>query len=393
MIPKSLSASSVHVAELCMARWEAEMYVRGGGIAKSAAMLGTTVHGALEMYVTECILKNTYPATEKTLLEFFNIMWMTTFGSDTTTQPEDGDHADGVDMLKRWHKRTDFSQFTVLTCEVKENFEVKTSAGPIPFNYIWDRHDQLGPDSYRVVDYKTNAWGINPTDLREKIQARAYALAAQIKYPNAKEIWVEFDMLRHEGPVGIIFTRDENIATWNYIKKIAEEIILTPEGKPEEHETLNNECNFCHRKGNCLALGKNWVVGGTASMSIEQMIDARARAEYQRKALTSLIGELDPAIMAVAKERDVFTLDSPLNQINITASSRRTVDADRVSLVIGPELFDRYGGKSITLKNVDALLKGDQLTDNQKAQLRSLISSTMGEPRVTVKSKSDIDGD
>jgi PD-(D/E)XK nuclease superfamily len=391
MIPKTLSATSMSVAELCMARWEAEMFHRGKGQQNTAASLGSSVHGALELFVIKCVNATEFPATEKQLLEFFKMSYATTFGSmDFDTL----DYADGVEMLKRWMKRTDFSTFTVLSAEVKENFPITTSVGNVPFNYIWDRYDQLGPAEYRVVDYKTNRWGINPADLKKKIQARAYAVAAQIKLKGQQvdRIWVEFDMLRHDGPVGTVFTYEENAAMWKFMKDTAERIIATPEGSAPE--TLNPECNFCVRKVRCGALRKNLVVGGIGSVaSATDAVDLRSALSYQGKAIESAIKELDTMILAEAKKRDLVGFESDMNELTIGVSSRRSVDADRLSLIIGDALFNKYGGKSITMANFDKLLKGSELTDEQKAQVRGLVYSNKGEPRVNSKPKNPIDTD
>ena len=391
MIPKTLSATSMGVAELCLARWEAEMFHRGKGIQNTAASLGSAVHGALEMFVLNCVNDNKFPATEKQLLEFFKMSYASTFGSmDFDTL----DYADGVDMLKRWIKRTDFSTFTVLSAEVKESFPIQTSVGHIPFNYIWDRYDLIKPGEYRVVDYKTNRWGINPADLKKKIQARAYAVAAQIKLKGqpVDRIWVEFDMLRHEGPVGTVFTFEENVAMWNFMKGTAERIIATPEGSAPE--TLNPECNFCVRKVRCGALRKNLIVGGIGSVaSASDAVDLRAALSYQGKAIESALKELDTIILAEAKKRDIASFESEMNELTINVSSRRSVDGDRLSLIIGDALFNKYGGKSITMANFDKLLKGTELTDEQKAQVRGLVYSNKGEPRVNSKPKNPIDAD
>lgn len=387
MQPKSFSASALHVAELCLSRYRAENIERSRGPGGTAASLGTSVHGALELYVQAKMLGG--DPDLKYLLDMFRMSYMTTFGTaDTNTE----DFEDGVEMLTKWHKRTDWTGVKILSCEVKENFMVKTSIGDIPFNYIWDRHDQIGENEYKVIDYKTNRWGINPQDLKKKIQARSYGLAAQIKYPNAERIWVEFDMLRHDGPVGIVFTREENAATWRFIKEKAEEIIRTADEDVEER--LNGECLFCVRKQECTALLKNISVGGIFGVgSAVEAIDRRAQLEYQAKAVSAAIRELDEVIIAEAKKTDTLEFESDLNRMFITASLRRSVDGDMVERVIGPQLFDKYGGRSFTIGSVDKLLKGSEITDDQKRQLRGLIYSKRGEPSVKVEPKNPIDGD
>lgn len=390
MIPKTLSATSLHVAELCMARWEGEMYHRGKGQWNIAAMLGTTVHNTLEQYVKLCIMEGQFPATEKQLLEFFLMQYYAAFGSGDDLK-SDENYLDGVKMLKAWFARTDFTGVEVVSVEVKENFPVQTSVGPVPLNYIWDRHDRLPDGTLKVVDYKTNRFGINPTDLKQKLQARIYALAAAIKYKDTdyKEIWVEFDMLRHDGPVGIVFTREDNAETWRHILRLAEKIIAEPEGF--ENETLNPECNFCPRKAACGALKRNILIGGVHSVDSEDLVDLRAMLEWQKKGITTLLGELDTRILAEAKEEDVFSFESDSNIINIGVSSRRAVDADRVELIVGEEIFSKFGGRSLTMGNLDKMLKSPLLTDEQKAQVRGMIYKSHGEPRVSVKAKGDFD--
>jgi len=387
MIPKSFSATAFNVADLCLARYKAEQIDRGKGFGGVAANLGTAVHGALEEYVKLVHLDKQGAENEKILLDFFRLSYMQTFN---TTELNTIEYLEGIEMLKKWFKRTDFSKFTVVSCEVKENFPIKTSIGDIPFNYIWDRHDQLDEKIYRVVDYKTNRWALNPGDLKKKIQARAYGLAAQIKYPDAERIWVQFDMLRHEGPVGIVFTRDDNIATWKFMREKAEQIIATPDD--EVPETLNPECLFCPIQVSCTALTKNVNIGGILSINEPaQMIDKRAELEWQQKAIASAISKLDEVIIGQAKARDVLEFESDSYHMKVGISSQRAIDAEMAENVLPPELARRYMGKSLTIGNVDKLLKGPELSDEQKRQLTSLIYFKKGEPRVKIEAKNPID--
>lgn len=387
MEPKSFSATAFNVAELCLARYKAEHIDRARGFGGVAANLGTAVHGALEEYVKLVYVEEKGAASEKILLDFFKLSYMQTFNTSELNTIE---YLEGYDMLKKWYKRTDFTKFKVVSVEIKENFPIKTSIGEIPFNYIWDRHDQLDDGVYRVVDYKTNRWALNPGDLKKKVQARAYGLAAQIKYPDAKKIWVQFDMLRHDGPVGIVFTRDDNIATWKFMKEKAEQIIATPD--TDVPETLNPECLFCSRQMSCTALMKNVSIGGILSLSDPvQMIDKRAELEFQKKAVESALTKLDEIIIGQAKQRDVLQFESESFHMKIGVSSTRAIDAEMAENVLPPEVSRRYMGKSLTIGNVDKLLKGPELSEEQKRQLASMIYFKKGEPRVKIEPKNPID--
>lgn len=383
MRPRSLSATAIQTSMRCLSRYHAEHIVYGRGSSGDAALLGTSCHGAFEMFVKMCYLEKSQEPTEKLIIDLYQMSFAATFGD---LDKKSDDYRDGLKMVKDWYARTDFSTFTVLSCEVKESFPIPTSIGEIPFNFIWDRFDQMGEHVYRVMDYKSNRASLSPTDLHDKVQARSYGLAAQIKYPDAQQIWVEFDMLRHGGPVGTVFTRDDNIETWKALKRAAQRIIDTPDGEGSRiPETINDECNYCVRKTSCPTLLKNIAVGGVFSLDPIRRVDVRADLAAQKKAVEAALNELDSLILADAKELDQTEFLGEQNKQIITARSTRYVDPDMVFQIIGPELTRKYGGSKITMAAVDKLLEGDELDDAKKAQVRGLIGSRKGEPYVMTK--------
>jgi hypothetical protein len=386
-----LSASSLSVADLCLARWEAEQFNRAPGFSGNAAQLGSAVHGGLELYVKT----NIQPVPEsqrkeslEDLIQYYKMSYMSVFGTTDLT----GDlYEAGLEMVTNWFKRTSFAGVEVISVEAKTTFLIPTSAGEIPFNYIFDRFDKLsGDEVYRVVDYKSSVWGKTPSELKKTVQARIYGLMAQIQQKQAKKIWVEFDMLRHD-PVGIVFTRDDNIATWNWIKAQAEKIIATPEGKAPE--TLNPECRFCVRKASCTALTKNAAVGGIFSLSRPEVVDRRAELEFQAAAIVAAINEIDTVLLAEMKDGDIKAFESDMNRIKVSVSRRRGVDAERVEQVVGAELFGFYGGKKLTMEQFGKLLKDKTLTDEQRAALQGLVGMKIGEPKIKVESKASIEAE
>lgn len=380
MIPKTLSATSIDTAVDCMRRWEGEMYGRMGRTTGRAANLGSTVHGALENYVREVYIDKTWKADLDRLLAWYQVEAINLWG---TTDFEE--YNDGEEMLRKWFERTNFDNVKVMSVEQKLNFNLPTSVGDITFNYIFDRLDDLGNGEYRVVDYKSNRWGLTPSQLHGRTQARVYALAAAIMLRGqgieAKYIWVEFDLLRHD-TVGTRFTRDENVATWNKLIEVAETIIKTPEGTATP--TLNSKCLFCQVKATCPALTSNINHGGIFSLPIEQQIDLRAQLEYQKKALVSALSELDEHIIARAKEEDEVQYVSSKNRLSLVVSQRRGVDPDMVEREVGTQLFERYGGKTLTLANFNKLLKDPAILPEKRRSLEALISVKLGEPSVKI---------
>lgn len=389
MIPKSLSASALLVAEACPARYHSEYILRSPQPQNPAAALGTTVHAALEWYVKTVYIDKTREPSLDYLLQLFRMHYATEFGTFDT---DSDNYRDGVEMLKAWFKRTDFDEREVISCELKTSYPIQTSAGEIPFNYIWDRFDRIGDNEYEVIDYKSIRVGFQPNALRNKIQARIYGLMAQILKPDAQRIWVTFDLLRHDGPVSAVFSRADNIATWNYIHDMAEKILATPE--TDLPETLNVDCRWCVRKVNCTALQGNVAGGGifTKDKVDEDLVDFRAMLDYQRKAIEQVTKELDAIILAQALREDAVIFESPDNQLEIGWSSRRAVDPERVFLVLGnSELFNKYDGPLMNYTTFNKLLKDRAVTPEMKEQLKSLVYVKRGEPTVKVAAKNPID--
>jgi len=356
-----------------------------------AATLGSTVHKALEDYVIVVYIKREQPPSFDLLHMFFKAAYIDHFHSQDTATEQ---YMLGWEMLNRWFKEHDLDKedVQVISCEKKDNFLVPSSIGPKPFNYIWDRFDQTGPGVFRVVDYKSSAWDVKPEDLKKKIQARAYALAAAIQLKQQgiayERIWVVFHMLRF-GTRGISFTHDDNVVTWNHINDSLQEIVDQDPDTVEER--LNGECLFCVRKAGCTALQKNVSVGGIHSVStIEEAIDLRAQAEWQSKGINALIRDLDKKILTEAKERDLVSAETQDTLFEVGISSQRAIDPDMAAMAIGEQLFNKYGGRKITMAVVDKLLKGNELTAEQKTQLRGLIYTKKGEPSVRVTAKNPL---
>lgn len=386
MKPRSLSASALQVAEMCLARYHAENILRTERPANSAATLGTTVHSALEIYVTKVYIEKTREPDLEFLLDLFSMFFARNFG---TFDQDSDDYRDGIDMLKRWFGRTDLSDRTVISVEKKTSFDVKTTIGPIPFNYIWDRFDQLGEKEFEVVDYKTIRLPVSPEDLKKKIQARCYGLAAQIQRPDAERIWVRFDLLRHES-VATVFTRQDNIATWNYLKRSAERIIEASD--KDLLETLNAECCWCVRKTSCKALQSNLTGGGVLRFgSALEVVDLRAKLEYQRKAVEYAIKEIDEVVLKEAAETDTLEFESETSKLEIGWSTRRQVDPERVLPICGRDLFHKYGGDLMTYTQFNKLLKDSAVGPEMKRKLQSLVYSKSGTPVVKVVPKNVID--
>jgi len=393
MIPTSLSATALDTATKCLARYAAENINKNRTGGSMPAMLGTSCHNALEQYVKDCYMGEvrTTPSLNL-LLDYYKMHFMVEF--DTADPLGDPAYEDGVQMLTNWYERSNFDGFEVVSVEEKTPYQlnVQDSAGTnytIPFNYIFDRLDRLDETTYRVVDYKTWRGLLQPDDLFGKIQARVYGLMCQIQYPHAEKIWVQFDQLRGD-TVGVVFTKADNANTWRYIKKWARKILDT---KIEDAvETINPDCKWCIRKTTCTTLKKNIAAGGIAGLPVIEMIDRRAMIDQQMEALKWAAAELEEALLKAAQNEDVEHLESYNHRVYWTRSSRRQIERmDILEKIIGPQLMERVGKTSVSMTTLDKLLKGKELTAEQKSQIKGLVTNKYGEPSLKTKPLSKID--
>lgn len=380
-----------------MARWKVEYFDRSRGFGGSAAMVGTSVHYALEKFVDWVYLKKIGKWSDLQQLELFYMQGFTeTFGHADFNSPE---YTDGWELCKKWHKRTDLTDCTVISVENKKTFPVPvTMPGSgekftIPLNYIMDRMDVLKYDEngdveiVRVVDYKTIRIPIDSDELKVKIQAKLYSLMAQIAYPKAKRIWVVFDLLRHDS-VGVAFHREDNIEIWEWLKREAQRIIDTPEDKTPE--SLNDECRFCVRKATCETLLANVQHGGIFSLSLEEIAALKLEMEYRVKGLNGLLAECENQLLAESGKRDELEWTVGRVDVNITASRQRQItDPELLNKILGPDLVAQFAKIGVT--QIDYLLKTPGLlTDEQKAEVQNLVRWKYGDPKAKVKANKNV---
>ena len=397
MIPRTLSASSLQVAQLCMDRWKAEYMDRAANMSNNAADVGTACHAALETFVKQRFIDKTLvDVTRKqeldVLIGLYQIGFVQTFGHTDFTTDE---YEDGLELVKKWHKRTDLAakpMMHVESAELKETIKVPYYLPDgtkkfVNFNYIMDRVDQIEPTIWEVVDYKSIRVPLQPGDLENKIQARAYALAIQIKHPEATKIIVTFDQLRWE-PISFVFTRADNVAFWRFLCEETQRIVNTRE--EDVRPKLNLECGFCVKKFSCKLMKSNVAAGGIHSLSIEESVDMVAQLQAQMKANKSIVDALEEQILRHAAESETleWVTDDGAYEVAISSARKRTFPADRAAEIMGAELFAQMG--SMTLGNLEKIIKDESLDADMRQQLKDLISFTQGNLGVKIKPKRTI---
>lgn len=379
MKPRTLSASSLNTALGCLRRYEAENILYTPNMNNPAAMVGTSVHYALEKFVMAVKFEKSHGWELDKLLAYYDIGYMETFGNGDF---ESAEYLDGLELTKNWFARTNLTDTNVISCEVKSRFKIKTSAGDIPFTYIWDRCDQISETEIRVVDYKSIRARVTAEQLKQKIQPRGYALAAQIQFPKATKIWVEFDLLRHES-VGAVFSKEDNAITYRRLQREAERILATPDGHAPE--TLNPECGYCVRKAECKTLQKNIDGGGIFSLSLDDVAERKKQVADQLKGLKILDETLNEVLLTEAKARDLFEFETERFNITLTARATRKANSKEVMRILGPELTAAHGNMTVT--SLDKLIKSGVLNDDQIREIKQYISKTYGEPTPKIMDK------
>lgn len=404
MIPRTLSASSLQTYELCPDRWNAEYMKRGSSQGNNAAATGSAFHGGAEKFVEAVYIKKeheglTRPQLKDLLLTFYQMSYVEVFNSADLETPE---YEDGKNLTLRWFARTDLSSTTVLSVEKKETIPIpfnhpdgsshkceKCVEQPdgvcvVPFNYIMDRVDQIGETEYEVVDYKTVRVPISPEDLHTKIQARAYALALQIKYPNATKIKVTFDLIRHD-PISIWVSRDDNISFWRFLCSTTQRIVDTDES--DIRPTLNPECGYCVKKASCKLLQSNVAVGGIESIDITKAVALVDELKNRIKAQKLLQDQLEDRIMqhAAMNEELAWDTEDGAYEVEIGASRGRSFNFQHAARIMGPELVAQVG--KMNLGELDKIIADESLPAEMRAQLKELLTWETKGLNVKIKRK------
>lgn len=366
--------------EECPKRFQVESLNKTPRIQGSAAGLGTVCHACMETWVKDEHYLAGHVNEWAVMQGIYDEHYWSCF-SDQSRYDE------GVGLVKKWLKRQDWTDREVLTVEVKQQYIFKTSKGDIPFNAIMDRKDRLTKSGdIEVIDYKTIALPLQPAELRQKIQARSYAMLAQIDHPEAKRIWVTFDLLRYD-QVGIVFTIEENRATFSYIKNLIERILTDD----DPQETLGNGCRWCVRRGICKTLNKHIEAGGPLGIT---EAPAAAKKLFELKAAESAIkaqiAELSKVLQDNMKDLEVTELELDGFTVKAKISSRRSIDAGRVLAVVGAEIMAGYANMGVG--DTETMLSSNpNLTPEQRQQVKALFQTTYGEPTMDVKRKTDFD--
>ncbi len=390
MIPRTLSASALKVAEACPSRYYAENILRGQQPQSGAANLGLVIHQALEKFVMGLKIRKDLTWDLAVLIDLYDKAYVEIIGPDKKSQV----YRDGKQLIATWFGRdymwSDIYGRKTVSVESKNSFPVKVKWGngvvEIPFNYIFDRLDQNSDTEFTVVDYKTGRFALSVDELRENLQARAYGLAVATMYPKAEKIWVEFDFLRHE-KIGVMFTREDNVATYRMIQEALRRILGYDETK-DLPENLNAECGWCVRKASCKALTSNISVGGLGGLDLNDQATLYYKLAAQIKAATTLKNDLEKQLLLYASAEDILDFDTDDARVRVGMNMRRQVDQEKARKILGEQIFSQYRG-GLKIGDLDDIENRTDITNGQKAALKSAIIRPPGNPTVKVTMKNE----
>lgn len=371
---KSLSATAANVYELCPARYQAEMCAKAPSISGSAANLGTALHRTAQRWVEEGhYLAVMAPEKAERMLR---ALWDESYWSCFADRAR---YEEGWDLLLKWHARQDWTGRTVLSTEVKKNFTLTTSAGPIPFNYIMDRVDQFEDGDIEVIDYKSVMVPLTSDDLKQRLQPRAYALAAHLEHPGARRIWVTFDLFRHE-PVGVVFTAEECEMTLAYLHALAERILADN----EPAEILNSDCRWCIRKTECTKLRDHIRHAGSGIVAgLAENVERRAELDAAKAAIETQLRDLDQAIMDELSQQGLDEAEVGEYRVVLSAPRRRVVDGAAISHHVDYDTFVRLSSVSVTA--LDGWLRSAAIDAETASLVRRAVAWRYGQRGVRVK--------
>lgn len=367
---KSVSPTALAVAGNCTSRWYSENVIGGRGFQTSAADLGTVCHSALENYVKFVVINKTHEATLKTLTDFFQLFYIKLFKDMDLERPE---YEQGITMMKTWFKRNQsWDEFEVMSLEQKRQVTVPTSVGPVPCNFIIDRLDRVDDATMRVIDYKSWRQKLYPEDVKRTVQAKIYAVATKILYPEITRVHVVYDQLRYT-EVGVYFTEKDLKDAWGFLCRQVQGLVDLEES--DIRETINPECGFCVKKNNCGAFRKHLSADGISGMTTAELLERGAEILNAQKMLTSAYEELEKLLTArLSNDEDMemehTTGEGVVIQGSISPRYSSWVKQEDVLELVGAEIYLRYAGLSTS--GHTKMLTDDDLTPEQVKALAGL---------------------
>ena len=156
-------------------------------------------------------------------------------------------------------------------------------------------------------------------------------------------------------------------------------------------ERICSDCRWCLRRNVCTALKRHVNAGGP--LSIHDPVQAAQELRETQDKIAGLYAVKDDLVdflLDYMKENELTEIEGLDSVASVSVSKKRSIDPERARAVMGDDLFNKYGASSITMKSIGDLLKGDELSVDQKTLLKGLVQTNYGEPSIKTKKKSPL---
>jgi len=138
--------------------------------------------------------------------------------------------------------------------------------------------------------------------------------------------------------------------------------------------TINENCRYCARKADCPELAKAMEVGNIQRLRAypEQAAERLAELKAARNAVSDTISQLEDFMSELLDEYEVPVINYPSGvQVKLEVRKSRKIEHHGVNRVLGLDPMAR-----LSLPEIDEILAGDSITDEQKWELKKYIVST-----------------
>jgi RecB family exonuclease len=280
---------------------------------------GKAVHWALEQLVGEhAIDHRAEPLSPAHAFDLWQVAWT---NADLTGV---GLFGEGTEILKSFCQ----SEGTVDPCDVlavEQPFEI--TIGRFRVVGAIDRIDRLDDHAIRVRDYKTNRVVFTRDEVAESLQLSLYHLAAQQLYPWAREIELQYDMLRHDLKLRTSRTPEQLEAAQRYVIAVGERT----ENAPDYPARLNPNCAYCDHRKQCgayaAALAGHRPTIAADLNDLEAVAREREAVAHIAKIAYARKGELEDVLRVHMEHQDKLELGGVRYQLLPTTSTEYPLDA------------------------------------------------------------------
>lgn len=273
---------------------------------------GKAVHWALEQLVGEHTLDR---RIEPLSIEHALDLWQLAWANESLTGV--GLFAEGAEIIKAFCRGEGVVDPRDVLA-VERSFEL--AIGRFKVVGSIDRIDRIDDFTIRVRDYKTNRLVFSKDEVAESLQLSLYHMAAQALFPWAREIELQFDMLRHELKLRTSRTPEELEAARRYVIAVGEQTEHAREYTPRP----NPNCVYCDHKAQCTAYAD--ALAGKRSFVAEDLKDleavAREREEVARIAKIAYArkSELEDILKSRLADTEKLELGGVRYQVTPTCS-------------------------------------------------------------------------